>query len=66
MAVVVKTPAATHGFSEHSIARSKFFGLFIPALIAPARKPCGEVTVPEVIALNPVPINEGTIIALSI
>jgi len=28
-------------------------------LTAPARKPCGEVTVPEVIALNSAPINEA-------
>jgi hypothetical protein len=65
MAVVVKTPAARHGFSEHSTAKSSPSGLFTPVLTAPARKPFGEVTVPEAIALNPVIINEGTIIALS-
>jgi hypothetical protein len=60
----VKTPAATHGFSEHKIAKSSLSGLFILASTAPARKPCGEVIVPELIALNPSPINEVLIIAL--
>jgi hypothetical protein len=62
--LAVKTAAATHGFSEHRIAKSSLLGLFILASTAPARKPCGEVTVPEVIALNSAPINEGIIIAL--
>jgi hypothetical protein len=65
MALVVKTPAATQGFSEHRIAKSSFSWLFILALTAPARNPCGEVTVPEVIAFNSAPINDGIIIALS-